>query len=459
MELFGLDIRKIRKKGEASTVSPVPVVSSTGRGYMVEGADKFIECFTPVLCHRNYSFLFHNIAEVQFPIMYIAKRAANAMYVLRKASDDTIVWADSVRGMKDKYVARIVEKGLLTAPNPYMTFREFVMNALICKLLFGNNYIYALTTENSGRLWETCGTYYVLPPTAVTVEQTYRSVFGTLDGVRYRYSDGMGIIELPQELIYHVKDLPTFVSTREGQLMGRSRLDAQKYPVSNICAVYEARNAIYVKRGALGLIVNQKKDADGTTAMTQVEKDKIVDEFQKTYGVVGGKMPIAVSQVPVSYVPIGMTISQMEPFEECLLDAAAIAGAYGVDSNLIPRKDNPTFNNLNTAELNVYNSVVMPEVKSWLDGFNRFIGLYDAGYYIDALWDDVAILQDNAQRRENAKASTSARCEKEFKAGIITLNDWRAAIGRERLEGDIYNKTLLEMSWQEIQQINSIKGI
>ena len=51
------------------------------------------------------------------------------------------------------------------------------------------------------------------------------------------------------------------------KFMGRSRLDSQKYTVSNIIAVYEARNAIYVKRGALGLIVNQKKDADGTVAM------------------------------------------------------------------------------------------------------------------------------------------------------------------------------------------------
>lgn len=458
MKLFGLEIS--RKSAEQS-VSPVPVLSSPSAPPKVEisPADRFMECFHPALCHRNYSFMFHNISEIQFPIMYIAKRASNAQFVLRKSSDDTIVWADSARGIKDKYVAGIIEKGLLTSPNPYMTFREFVMNAIINKLLFGNQYIYAYTDENDGRLWETCRTFYVLPSKAVTIEQTNRSVLGDIDGIRYRYSDGGVIKIIPADLVYHVKDLPTFTSTREGQLLGRSRLDAQKYPVSNIIAVYEARNAIYVKRGALGLIVNQKKDADGTVAMKPAERDAILQDFQRTYGVVGDKAPIAISQVPVSYVPIGMSIAALQPFEECLLDAAAIAGAYGVDSNLIPRKDNPTFSNMNTAELNVYNSVVMPEVKSWLDGFNSFLGLYDAGYYIDALWDDIAILQDNAQRRENAKASTSSRCENEFKAGLITLNDWRAATGRERIEKDIYNKTLLEMTWQEIQQINSIKGI
>lgn len=459
MEIFGLNISRKNKEQE---VSPTPVLSA-GRPAPqkpeITDVCRFLECFSPATCHRNYAFLFHNIAEVQFPIMYIARRAANAQFVLRKSSDDTVVWADSARGVRDRYVAGIVEKGLLQSPNPYMTFREFVMNSVISRLLFGNQYIYAYTGENDGRLWETCKSFYVLPPTAVGLRDLHRSVFGSLEEVTYRYSDGGSVRVIPQELIFHAKDLPAFAPNREGQLVGRSRLDAQKYPLSNIIAVYEARNAVYVKRGALGLIVNQKRDADGTTSMTPSEKEKILEDFQNTYGVVGDKAPIAISQVPVSYIPIGMSIAAMQPFEECLLDAAAIAGAYGVDSNLIPRKDNPTFSNLNTAELNVYNSVVMPEVKSWLDGFNKFIGLYDAGYYIDALWDGVAILQDNELRRENAKASTSARCEKEFNAGIITLNDWRSAIGRERLEGDIYNKTLLDMTWQEIQQINTIKGI
>lgn len=458
MKLFGLEIsRQNKSAGEPLVQSnqqasqrPVPAI---------QRPDQYLDVFSPALCHRNYAFMFHNIAEVQFPIMYIAQRAANAQFVLRKSSDDTIVWADSVRGMRDRYVAGIVEKGLLQSPNPYMTFKEFVMNSIINKLLFGNGYIYAYTDKNDGRLWETCNSFYVLPSQTVYLEQNNRRVIGGIDDVRYHYTDGGITRIIPSDLMYHTKDLPTFNSTRNGQLMGRSRLDAQKYPVSNIIAVYEARNIIYVKRGAIGLIVNKDKDVDGSVALTSKEKEKMRDEFYSTYGIQGDKAPVAIIEKPVDYIPIGMNIKELEPFEECLLDAAAIAGAYGVDSNLIPRKDNPTFNNLNTAELNVYNSVVMPEVKSWLDGFNRFIGLYDAGYYIDALWEDVAILQDNAQRRENAKASTSARCEKEFKAGIITLNDWRAAIGRERLEGDIYNKTLLEMTWQEIQLINTIKGI
>lgn len=458
MKLFGLEIsRQNKSAGE-------PLVQSNQQASQrpipaIQRPDQYLDVFSPALCHRNYAFMFHNIAEVQFPIMYIAKRAANAQFVLRKSSDDTIVWADSVRGMRDRYVAGIVEKGLLQRPNPYMTFKEFVMNSIINKLLFGNGYIYAYTDKNDGRLWETCNSFYVLPSQTVYLEQNNRRVIGGIDDVRYHYADGGIIRIIPSDLMYHTKDLPTFNSTRNGQLMGRSRLDAQKYPVSNIIAVYEARNIIYVKRGAIGLIVNKDKDVDGSVALTSKEKEKMRDEFYSTYGIQGDKAPVAIIEKPVDYIPIGMKIAELEPFEECLLDAAAIAGAYGVDSNLIPRKDNPTFNNLNTAELNVYNSVVMPEVKSWLDGFNRFIGLYDAGYYIDALWEDVAILQDNAQRRENAKASTSARCEKEFKAGIITLNDWRAAIGRERLEGDIYNKTLLEMTWQEIQLINTIKGI
>ena len=336
-----------------------------------------------------------------------------------------------------------------------MTFRDFVFNALINKLLFGNQYIYANTDENTGRLWETCSQYYVLPAPAVRTDTMRRSIFSDPGSLVYYFTDFGKSMRIDGSLIYHLRDIPSFGVTQNSAVTGRSRLDSQKYPISNIIAVYEARNAIYVKRGALGLIVNQSNDVDGVVPLTPREKEVIREDFTETYGVDSGKSPVAIIDKPVSYIPIGMSIGDLQPFEECLLDAAAIAGAYGIDSNLIPRQNNPTYSNMNTAELNVYTSVVIPEVGSWLDGFNRFLGLYDEGYYIDALWDGISILQENIQRRETAKSSISNRCRQEFNAGLITLNDWRVAIGRERKEDPIYNKTLLEMTQEEIDTIKS----
>lgn len=455
MKLFGLEIsRQNKSAGEPLAQALQPAQQVTQRPVpAIERPDKYIDVFSPAKCYGNFAFMFKHIAEVQFPILYICRRIKNAQFVLRKSKDDSIIWADSTRSLRDRYVAERIEKGLLSAPNPYMTFKEFVFDAFINKFLFGNQYIYAYADKNDGRLWETCEYYYLLNPANVNVYGGMSSVMSG-QNITYLYNDIGGVRRIDSSLVYHERDLPSFSTNLRNYVQGESRLSAHKYTVSNIIAVYEARNIIYVKRGAIGLIVNKDKDVDGSVALTQKEKEKMRDEFYSTYGLHGDKSPVAIIEKPVDYIPIGMNIADLEPFKECLNDAAAIAGAYGVDSNLIPREDNPTYSNLNTAEVNVYNSVVLPEVNSWLEGFSKFLGLTDSGYYLDAVWDNVAILQDSVQRREIAKSSISNRCKTEFNAGLITLNDWRVAIGRERLEQEIYNKTLLEMSEEEINSIN-----
>ena len=48
--------------------------------------------------------------------------------------------------------------------------------------------------------------------------------------------------------------------------------------MSNLIAVYEARNVIYVKRGGLGFIVSKKTDATGSIALTDDEKEQLLKQ-------------------------------------------------------------------------------------------------------------------------------------------------------------------------------------
>ena len=236
---------------------------------------------------------------------------------------------------------------------------------------------------------------------------------------------------------------------------GQSRLLGQTYPVSNLCAAYEARNAIYVKRGALGAIVNMKKDLDSYVSMTPDEKNRIRDEFQSTYGVTNKRDPLAIIDIPVQYINFGMSIADMQPFEETLNDAVTIAGAYGIDGVLVPRKDQATFSNLKEAECKVYTSAIIPDVKAFCESLTSFLGLDVSGYYIDAIWEDIEVLQEAKVRRETALKTVSERAKSEFKSGLITLNQWRAMENREKVNDPIYDKTLLEMSDEEYKKITS----
>lgn len=462
MRLFGLDIQRAkdfrRKDNAQGTITHQEVGS---RSLRVSGVEKYLGVFSPCTYLDNFVAMFNSIAEVQFPILYLCRRIANANFVLKKERDDSIVWASTARTPKDRYVASIVEQQFLRKPNPYMSFRGFVLESFIYKYLTGNSYIYAFTeSRNADSLWEKCKSFYVLPSPDVQIKVKDYNFFRVREeeAIEYWFNFGRGNKILDPKLMMHTKDNPSLEVGVENQYYGKSRLLAQKYPISNICAVYEARNVIYVKRGAVGMIVNQNRDVDGSISLRPSEKDKIREEFYNLYGVGEDKTPLAIIDKPVSYVPIGLSIQSLEPFRECLVDAAAIAAAYGIDSNLIPRENNPTYSNLNTAEINVYNSSVIPEVKMWLEQLNEFLGLKKAGYYIDADWSDVAILQEDARRKEASKASISARMKTEFAAGIATLNEWRVAVGKERNEMDIYDKTLLEMNDKEIAYImNRVK--
>jgi hypothetical protein len=164
---------------------------------------------------------------------------------------------------------------------------------------------------------------------------------------------------------------------------------------------------------------------------------------------------MAIVDVPVEFVKFGMTIQELQPFEETLASASVIAGAYNIDSVLIPRKDHSTFSNLREAEGKVYTSTVIPEATDFCENISNFLGLNDYGYYLDVNFDHVEVLAEARNKKEIAKRSITERCKIEFNNGIITLNDWRAALGKESIDNSLFDKTIFEMTDQEIEQIRN----
>lgn len=429
-------------------------IVGTMPSYQLESVDRFLDCFSPATYLTNFVFLYENVAEVFFPIHYITSRIKNANFVVKRWKDDSVVWGDS-GNPTDKVVGERMMK-ILSRPNCIQTFKEFVEQAFIYRYLTGDSYIYAASSSLPNirkSLWKYCDQFWNLPSQNIEIDTGFNvPLFSNekLDGIikSYRLFSPYGNHEYDPSLVLHVRDNHN-LEISEDYFVGRSRLLPLKYPICNICAVYEARNAIYVKRGAIGAVINMKKDADTYITLSPDEKKSIRQEFHDTYGVTGHKDPLAIIDVPVQYVQFGMSIQDLQPFEESLTDAAVIAGLYNIDSVLIPRKDNATFSNLREAECKVYSSTIIPDVKQFCEDFSEFIGLNAAGYYIEALWDDVEVLQDAKMKRESAIRSISDRCKNEFFAGLITLNEWRAALGKERIISDVYEKTILQMSEEE----------
>ena len=413
----------------------------------------------PTMVGDNFMQMFRTIPEIFWPINYIAKRISEAHFDLKRVKDDSIVWCNR-QGLDS----------ILKAPNPVMSWRELVYQYFVYKLATGNTFLRAAmadTFTSDVPKCRYCDNYWVLPANRVTVvpmEHTFGvPLFGIatreelIKGYRLDIGEYNGLL-IPQHQILHDRDgVPDF-KKRSTFLKSDSRLLSVKRPIANLLAVYEARNVIYVKRGGLGFIVAQKQDETGTIALEPKEKTALRKEIDGNYGVGAGKSPYGVTDIPISFVRTNLSIQELQPFEETLEDAIKIAGAYDIPAVLVPRKDQATFSNQESAEQSVYYATIIPSAKSFCELVTAFLGLDQKGYYIDCDFSDVACLQVGQKEKEEVKTMAFDRGMKQFHAGLATLDDIRALMHEDSRADTIplFGKLKFEMTPEELETVNMI---
>lgn len=405
---------------------------------------------TPYVANANFITLFNTVPEVAWPVNYIASRAAGAKYVLKKFDDDSVVW-------NNEAVNRILVK-----PNSFDTWYRTLWKHFAYKLVTGNSFIKAAMSDafaGAKTLYKWCDRYVTLEEPYVTIE--YKRQMGDIYGVsdvedvvQCYYHDYGQFVHRPiaPQCVFHDVD-DTFGFYNGDPLKAKSRLCSVLKAISNLIAVYEARNVIYVKRGGLGWLVSEMADDMGSRALTSTEKKQILEEADKMYGFGEGKYPYGISDVKLSFVRTNLSITDLQPFDETLADAVVIAGIYGIPPVLIPRKDQSTYSNQANAEKAVYSSVIIPLVQRFCKEFTHFLGLDQDGLYIDADFSGVDCLQAGKKEEQEVHRSIADRCKIEFESGVITLNDWRAQQGYQRVEDMLYDKLVSEMTPEEIQRL------
>jgi len=407
---------------------------------------------TPYVANSNFLTLYNTVPEVAWPVNYIASRAAGAKYVLKKYSDETVVWNNDIINR------------MLVKPNAFETWYRTLFKHFAYKLVTGNSYIKAAMSDTfagAKTLYKWCDRYVELESLLVRIE--YKRVVGDIYGVAdvedvveaYHHDIGdMYHRAIDPRCVFHDKD--DFLGYQSGDpLKAKSRLYAVLKAISNLIAVYEARNVIYVKRGGLGWLVSDQKDEMGSKALTSDEKKKILDQANEMYGLERGKYPYGISDVKLDFIRTNLSITDLQPFDETLADAVIIAGIYGIPPVLIPRKDQSTYANQANAEKAVYSSVIIPMVQRFCQEFTRFLGLDQDGLYLDADFSDVDCLQTGKKEEQEVLRSITDRCKIEFESGLITLNDWRAQQGYERVEDPLYDKLVSEMTTDEIERVKN----
>lgn len=446
------------RKSEAQPGSnTIDLPRELGGGTIEKYSPRYFELnVLPYFCGENFLQLFESVPEVFFPINYIASRIAGATFEVKRVKDDSIV-----------YYKREFNK-FLDQPNCLMKFRELVYLHFVYKLATGNAFLRAAMGEgaNPERRWRWCDNFWEMPADHMQVvpNRDMSQLFGVAskeDLVKaYRLGYGMmSCRDINPAEIWHDRDgRPSFYNDSHF-MMSKSRLSSQQKAISNLIAVYQARNLIYVKQGGLGFIVSKKQDSTGTIALTEKEKEQIRKQHDERYGITGDRLPYGISDVPIDFVRTNLSISELQPFDETLQDAITIAGAYGIPSVLVPRKDQSTFSNQSTAEKTVYCSQIIPLTKRFCQDLTSFLGLEEDGFYLDCSFWGVDCLQDGLKDAEEVKKLLNERCRMQFLSGVITINDWRAQIREEKLEGEVFDKVIFSMTDEEIAFIKRVFNI
>jgi hypothetical protein len=398
---------------------------------------------------NNYLTLFYELPEIFAPVHEIASRVSDAVWQLRAYSTDEVIYNDTDFNR------------LFSQPNPLNTIRQLIYQAVCYEIVTGKQFFFknspstlAFTGLSSIETWSNLPGHQVVADLKRGIDPY----------VATTVSDFVNKYTIPREdgkkREFEVKDVLPIInfslSSPNNINAGVSMLKGADKAVRNLIPVYEARRTIFVKRGAMGFWVSRKKDADGIVSLTPKERKDADADINSQYGITGDKMTIGVSSAPIDFVKSGMSLQELQPFEETLSDAVAIYRVLRVPRHLVPSKDNSTFSNANADMKAFYSDVIIPWAKRYADLFTTWMGVdgkVNYKRYIHASFEHLDILQENKKEKAETDKINGTVWYERWKNGAASLNQWITANGDKEINLPIYNKLLGEMTPEEIEAV------
>lgn len=396
--------------------------------------------------HNNFIELFYCLPEVFAPVHEIAKRVSDANWQFRKDWNDEIDYKDTDFNR------------LFSQPNPLTSMKDFVYQAVCYEILTGK------------QLW-----FFNIP---TALPQEYKSIVGwwnlpahLVKADLIKNKDPYTAIELKDfvskwkmplnggERIFETEKILSIcnLNLASGNNVNdtKSLLIGAEKAIKNLIPVYEARGAIYLKRGSMGFLVSNKKDDGGAVALTKGEKKELIKDVNDTYGLTNNKATIGITNQPISFVKTQMSISEMQPFDETLADAVAIYKVLRVPRHLVPSKDNSTFSNADADMKSFYSDVIIPWAKRYAEKWTSYMNLQEYRRYIYPDYSHIDVLQINKKEKAEVDKTNGIVWAQRWSMGACTLNEWITSYDGIKGTGELFNKKLSEMSPEELTQVKS----
>ena len=318
---------------------------------------------------------------------------------------------------------------LLEYPNYFQAQKEFIRQSSLFHDIHGNEYIFAFKGMNIAPTMTKA--LFTLPPQFMSVslesdDYWFRSIE---PNIIYKYKVDNKKVILPTENIIHLNDNRVDVS-KDNILTGQSKLKANRAPINNILAAYEARNVFLTKRGALGILSNASKDGmGGTVPLDPKEKEKLQAEF-RNYGVQHDQYHTIITNMSLDWQQMGVDIDKLRVFDEVREDFFKLCDAFGVPKDMFAHERNSTFTNQEKAEKRFYENTIIPEMNEWIGALNAFFESETKSWEIVGDFSHLPFFQVNELDRAKTSANIVTYLSKAFADGAINLATYTAEMQR-----------------------------
>ena len=349
-------------------------------------------------------------------------------------------WVLNTQGKEaNNDVAKRLRK-LLSQPNPLQSGMQFEAQNYCYQQIFGWSLVFAPKpvgyTDNidATALWN-------IPPFMIDVEETNRLFYQT---------DAKSIIKsiivnwkgervpLPVQDCFIIKDfLPSFNNI----LFPESRVQALSADINTIIGAKDSINTLINFRGAQGFL-SPEKDQYGPVVVQDNDKEALQKDFAR-YGLRRGQWQVILSSAALKWQQMGYSTKDLLLLETIEGAVQSICDGYNYPFRLLSSNSSNSLGGTDAGIFNraLYQDAIQPECNSNMEQWNNFFKTADYNIRIDKDYSHVPVLQQDRKAAAEARNINNQAREREWRNGLINLNEWRVSNGDDPLtdeRGKIY---------------------
>jgi HK97 family phage portal protein len=358
----------------------------------------------PVWIDTNDAFLHYlEVPELRTVINKRADMMASGIPILLKADGERV---------ENHWVLDLIKN-----PNPTQSWSDVIFSLSVNDSLYSNAFAFA-----PKRSFGIVNLMVPLPSDKMIINTTGKrlkqmDIDGLIKDYQFCYDDANTETLSLEEIIY--------LTTPDGLniINPNSRMEALKYPISNIRASYSKRNVLLENIGAIGILSAQKGDLGGAIPMTPEEKTDIQRDWYRR-----SKDELIITEADVSWQPMSFPTKDLMLYEELTADKLAIVDIFGLNSYVFSQEKGATFSNVKEGLKMAYTSSIIPDTNAMYDGLSEQLGLEDEGLRLVPDFSHVHVLAEDENLTAKALDTRASALLKIQQSGVVLTDEEMKAI-------------------------------